>query len=317
MRLDLEAPWLRPVTPRHVNDLLADNGPASAKRRADLKSDPKFATAVRQTAGKLVELHQGNRMLNRIVNDRGRYFVALFVLDLHFRRDSEGVGLTSGRLKDICVEQGICSPTRAGALLALMKFGGYVVPASDLGDRRRRELIPTEKLLAHQRKRWRCHFSEAAAILSDAARALERLDRPETMRGLVRLISAHYRAGFRFTDHVPALNLFTERNGGLFVLLSVLAAADPEELGRQTPIPISISGLARAISASRAHVVKLLKDAESEGMLRRTHLGSVILMPPLVHDLHEFFALNYVLLTHFAKITLDHVEAMGLDDIRA
>jgi hypothetical protein len=291
-----------------VEELLADKGPASAKRRSDLKSDSRFSAAVRRTAGKLVALHQGNRMLNRIINDRGRYFVALFVLDLHFRRSDEGVGLTSGRLKDICVEQGICSPTRAVALLTLMKLGGYVEPASGLGDRRRRELIPTEKLFAHQRKRWRCHFSEAATLLAEAARAHEMLDRPELMHGLVRFISAHYCAGFRFTDHAPALGLFSERNGGLFVLLSMLAAAEPEELERQSPIPISISGLARSISASRAHVIKLLKDAEGEGLVRRTNLGSIILMPPLVHDVHEFFALNYLLLTHFAKITLDHVE---------
>lgn len=256
----------------------------------------------------LLEIHEGQRILNLIMNDRGRFFVSLFVLDLHFRRHDDGVGLTPGRLKDMCRQQRVCSPTRVGALLALMRLGGYVEPRADTGDRRLRELVPTEKLIANQSRRWRCHFSAAAPLLRDAGRALERLNRPEFVHGLVRLVSAHYCAGFRFTDHVPTLGLFAERNGGMFVLFSLLAAAEADDLDRQSAIPVSISRLARSISSSRAHVVKLLKDAESEGLMRRPHVGGVVLMRPLVHDLYEFFALNYLLLTHFAKLTLDHVD---------
>lgn len=301
------APWSRPITPRHVDELLSDRGPVSAERRSALKANPAFPAAVRRTAGMLMELHQGKRILNLIVNDRGRFFVSLFVLDLHFRRQDDGVGLTPGRLKEVCREQGICSATRASALLALMKLGGYVEPAPDRRDLRLRELVPTEKLIANQCRRWRCHFSAAAPLLSDAAQALEMLDRPEFVQGLVRLIGAHYCAGFRFTDHVPTLHIFAERNGGLFVLFSLLAADEAGELGGDSAIPVSISRLAHSIGSSRAHVVKLLKDAESEGLVKRPHVGSIVLRPLLIHDLQEFFALNYLLLTHFAKVTCDRI----------
>jgi hypothetical protein len=55
--------------------------------------------------------------------------------------------------------------------------------------------------------------------------------------------------------------------------------------------------------------VQLLKDAERDGLVNRPDLGTLVLMPPLVQGLYEFCALNYLLLTHFAKVTLDHIEA--------
>ena len=308
------APWARPVTFGHVDELLCDSGPISAERRRHLKANPAFPAAVRRTAGMLVDLHEGKRILNLIVNDRGRFFVSLFVLDLHFRRHEDGVGLTPGRLKDMCSAQGVCSATRTGALLALMKLGGYVAPAPVRRDRRLRELVPTEKLIIHQCQRWRCHFSAAAPLLPDAAQALGMLDRPAFVQGLVRLLSAHYCAGFRFTDHVPTLRLFAERNGGLFVLFSLLATEEANEPGRSTAIPVSISRLARSIGSSRAHVVTLLKDAESEGLLERQRVAGILLKPPLVDDLREFFAMNYLLLTHFAKVTCDHVGSARQDE---
>lgn len=308
------APWSQPITQRHVTELLSDRGPVSKERRSALKDDPAFPAAVRRTAGMLFDLHQGKRVLNLIINDRGRFFVSLFVLDLHFRRQDEGLGLTPGRLKEMCRDQEVCSATRMSALLALMKLGGYVEPAPNRRDRRLRELVPTEKLIAHQRLRWRCHFSAAAPLLADASRALEMLDRPEFVQGLVRLISAYYCAGFRFTDHVPTLRLFAERNGGMFILFSLLAADPADELDCDPAARVSISGLARSIGSSRAHVLKLLKDAESERLLKRSRIGSINLEPLLLQELYEFFALNYLMLTHFANIARDHVGGGGKKD---
>ncbi|CFX04885.1 conserved protein of unknown function [Candidatus Filomicrobium marinum] len=306
------SPWALPLTSADVDALVCDGGPASPARRAALKAAPGFAAAVRKTSAALVAIHHGNRVLNAIINDRGRFFVTLFVLDLHFRRPDDGIGLTPGRLKERCVKQGVCSATRAGALLALMKLRGYVrtAPGAAPADRRRRELVPTAKLIAHQRARWHCHFSAAAPLLLEATHALEMLDRPDFMPRLVRLISAHHCAGFRITDHIPSTGLFSERNGGMFVVFSLLAIAEEEELRRQAPIQTSISGLARSISASRAHVIKLLKDAEERGLLKRPRSGGVILMPPLVEDFHEFFALSYLLLSHFARVIGDCSETV-------
>lgn len=288
------------VTRTQIDQLLSDTGPISKCKRAEFKSAAGFPDVVRRTAAALVEQHRGNRLVNAIISDRGRFFAALLVLDLHFRRDNSGVGLTPGRLKDACTEHNICSATRAGALLALMKLGGFVEPAPRRHDRRLRELVPTEKLFAQQRARWRCYLEGAEPLLPDAPRALAALTSPAFVEGVIRLMSAYLRAGFRFVDHAPGIRLFTERNGGMFVLFSLLADEEDED----GPIPVSISQLARGISTSRVHVVKLLKDAEVEGLLTRRDDGSVLILPPLRRDIFEFFALGTLMLTHFASITL-------------
>ncbi len=282
----------------------------SPERRANLKADPAFPAAVRQTAGMLLDVYEGNRILNLIISDRGRFFVSLFALDLHFRHGDAGTGgLTPGRLKEMCKAQGICSATRADAVLTLMKIAGYIERAPGARDRRLRELVPTEKLIANLRKRWRCHLAPAAALLPDATQVLGMLGQPEFVRGVVRLISAYYCAGFRFIDHAPALRRFADHNGGLMLLFACLTADNEDDLGPQYAASVSISQLARSINASRAHVGKLLKEAESEGLVRRPDGGGIVLMPYLVDSLHEFFALNYLILTHFAKTTRDHLGA--------
>ncbi len=61
-----------------------------------LMATPGFENAARKTAAGLVALHHGHRLLNAIINDRGRFFVPLFVLDLHFRQQEDA----SGRRQD-------------------------------------------------------------------------------------------------------------------------------------------------------------------------------------------------------------------------
>ena len=99
------------------------------------------------------------------------------------------------------------------------------------------------------------------------------------------------------------------------VLFSCLAAGNEKDLGPQYAASVSISQLARSINASRTHVGKLLKEAESEGLIRRPNGGGIVLMPYLVDNLHEFFALNYLILTHFAKTTRDHLGAAPEADL--
>jgi hypothetical protein len=276
--------------------------PGSA--RALLLSHPEFASSVRRTAGCLVELHQGNRLLNMIVNDRGRLVVSMIALDLYFRREVDGLGLTPSRLKAVCIEQKVCSATRAGALLALMRFGEYVAPTPVSDDRRRRELVPTERLIAAQRERWRCQFAGAASLMPEAAEALAAIDRPEFMPAMLREVSAHFYAGFRLLDLCPALRLFGERNGGMFVVLMLLAAADYDAIRNQSPIPISVSFLARRIGSSRAHVIKLLRDAEEQGLIERPSPGTIVLLPRLVRESYDFFSITFLFLCRAAKDAL-------------
>jgi hypothetical protein len=205
-------------------ELTGARGPLSPAARAALRSQDGFPAAVRKAANGMLDLHHGNRLLNLIVNDRGRFVVGLIALDLHFYRDETGVGLTPGRLRQLCGLTGTCSPTRASALLALMRLGEFVRAQPSAGDRRRRELVPTERLISAQRERWRCQFEASAHLIPEAERALAALDRPQFVAGMVRQLCAYYYAGFRLFDEVPALRLFGERTGGIFVVLALMPA---------------------------------------------------------------------------------------------
>src|SRR5262249_55493911 len=52
----------------------------SADAVAMLTSQPRFPEALRATAATFVELYQGNRLLNTLLNDRGRLVVSYFAL---------------------------------------------------------------------------------------------------------------------------------------------------------------------------------------------------------------------------------------------
>lgn len=285
---------------RGVAELMRGDGPLAPTRRAALRSHPRFADAVRRAAKRLVDQHEGNRLLNLIVNDRGRMMVGILALDLHFHRDSDGAGLTPGRLRRVCTDTRTCSPARASALLTLMRLGDFVRPATVARDRRRRELVPTEKLIDSLRERWRCNLECAAPVLPDAGQALAALDSTAFFAAMVRETCAHYYAGFRLLEQIPELRLFCERSGGMFVLLALLAA---EEAGgaRDVPIKVSVSQLARRIGTSRTHVIKLLNDAAAAGQLARPEASGVVLHAGLREAVHDFMALGYLFLVHCAQ----------------
>lgn len=282
--------------------LMSPQGPLSPAARAGLRAQEGFPAAIRKSARGMLELHRGNRLLNLIVSDRGRFLVTLIALDLHFSRGETGVGLVPGRLRRVCAETGTCSPGRASALLTLMRLAEFVVPAPAAKDRRLCELVPTERLVASQRERWRCHLEAVAPLLPEAARGLAQLDRPEFMAEMVRQACAYYYAGFRPMEHVPALRLFGERTGGMFVVLSLLAAGDDEADRRGDPVAVSITELARRIGTSRTHILRLLSDAAAAGLLERDGANGIVVLPALREAAYDFFALVLLFLTHCANV---------------
>jgi hypothetical protein len=99
----------------------------------------------------------------------------------------------------------------------------------------------------------------------------------------------------------PALRIFSERAGGMFVVLALIGAADADAMARGAPVAVSISELARRIGSSRTHVIKLLNDAAADGPVDRPSGNGIVLLPWLSEAVHEFFAIGYLFLAHCAK----------------
>jgi hypothetical protein len=237
--------------------------------------------------------------------------VGLMALDLHFNRDAAGFGLTPGRLRRRCASTGTCSPARASALLTLMRLGDFVGSGPSVHDLRRRELVPTERLIGAHRKRWRCQFEASAPLLAEASLALAAVEEQHFVPSMAQLQCAYYDAGLRVLDLAPALRIFGERSGGMFVVLTLIAAADDDVMASAAPVAVSISELARRIGSSRTHVIKLLNDAAADGLVDRSRGNGIVLLPRLSEAVHEFFAVGYLFLAHCAKTIRERHEVAG------
>lgn len=157
-----------------------------------LQSHPHFQQAVRVAISGLIEMYGRNRLLNRVMNDRGRLVGGMIALYLHVcaAPGSKGAGLTAARFQAFCQDLKVCSPGRAWALLALLRLEGYLVPGPGVPDRRQRRLVPTKRLIEFQQQQLKCQF-EAMALLMPAGRlALEVHGRPEFMAALMRHLGA-------------------------------------------------------------------------------------------------------------------------------
>lgn len=279
-----------------------------AEALAQLKRRPGFVEAVRTSARETAEIYRA-RLLNAVLNDRGRFMISSFALYLHFlsRRDP-AVVLTAGRLRTLSVQQGVCSYGRAAAMIALMRWGGYLVPAPAPAGEGSERLIITGRLTAHMVERWRMQMTVMAELFPEARIALQRLDDARFIAAFALAQSAQFVAGFRFVDHVPELAVFFDRNGGLMILLTLVAMGSGERRTAPEKATISISALARRFGVSRPHVTGILRAAEAQGLLRRID-EDVRIEDVLNEAVEHFYALVYLLNLAAIRAALADLEA--------
>ena len=277
-----------------------------------IRQNPDFQAAFRTAMADVVRLYEGNRLLNTVVNDRGRFVVGHMSLYQHFfgTADDPVPGLMVSRMKKLCVDQSICSPGRVETMLILMRLFGYLELAPATGDRRRRLLVPTEKMLAAQRARWEIQVRAMAPILPAGARALEALHHPDFLPAMICQLGDHFLAGLRIAELVPEAGLFFERNAGITIMFSLLLAGPAGAgIARDAPVAISITVLSRQFGVSRAHVRKLLQDAASQNYIARTDddEGHILLLPPIRDAAEGFVAAGFFFLAHCAPAAMEEI----------
>lgn len=271
--------------------------------RARIRAHPAFAEAVAGTAASLVSLYSGNRLLNSVLNDRARVLFGLFALYLHALPDAKGGGLTVSRMTALAAETEICSRGRAKAMLALMRWGGYLAPAESGGDRRVKPLEPTPRLLHQQLLRWQAQLRAIAALDPRLAEAEVAIADRAVFDALVIGLGDAFRSGYRALDHAPQVTAVVDRDSGLMILLALVVA---EAEGRAPP---SIAELARRFHVSRAHVLQLLKDAQAQDLVARDQGGAGRLTGHGREALADFFATLFALLRGSACAAMETAAA--------
>ena len=265
--------------------------PGEAAERARLRARPDFPWIARQAAISLSDAYRGNLLLTRLLNDRGRFVLALLIFDMHLEKP-EAPGLTTGRLKAEAVALDVCSPGRVSAILAAFRVFGMIAPAPDT-DGRRRRLVVTEKLMAIHRERWRTMLRTLALVMpEDGERGLRHLDDPVFLAPFVHTLLEPLRGGWRPAMDIPAIGHFADRDGGLLIALALFGVG----LNGQ---PQSISQLARSFRLSRSHVVGIVQEAASIGLVRRAEEKGargpgVLPEPALIEAMEHFVAVALV-----------------------
>src|SRR5882672_10665072 len=194
----------------------------------------------------------------------------------------------------------MCAVRGARAMLSLLRLFGYVAPAA-ADDRRFKRLEPTELLSASLRQRWARMFEAVAMMLPEGEAARERLDRDDFLAAFARKVVDHYRGGLRPLQLTPELKPFAERNAGLTILFSLVIAGETDDtMPPARPVRIAISELARRFSVSRAHVLRLLREAAAEGLVERTGAAqdAVTLLTPLSRALRNCTAIVFLFFAH-------------------
>jgi hypothetical protein len=269
-----------------------------------LRADDRFADAMLAAAQASIDLYAGGRVLNLLVNDRARLVLATLTLHLHWAPlpGQTGAGLTTSRVREFASENGFCSAGRASALIALMRWGGYLVPDDRAADGRMRLLAPTEKLLALHRARWTRMLAAAGLVLPASSEAARRVGEPGFVPAFAVAQIRGFLTGFRLLQNAPEMGLFAERDCGALILFVLFAAEQGE--GSE---PVSVSSLARRFGVSRPHVAKLLRDGEAAGVISRK--GQEIGLHPVgLTALERFFATLFLFNEACAKATLSALE---------
>lgn len=236
------------------------------------RAHPAFAEAVRACAAGMVGLHSRSRMLGWFLSDRTLAVLSQIAvcMDADARDDDPRSGLTPGRFKSFCVAAGMCSEGRAAAILAFMRLTGHLEAGGHGADRRVTRLRPSAKMLETTRARTRTQFASVALLRPELAPAIERFGRPAFDRGVYAEFLARFVAGQRIMAHAPALRLFSDRDVGMLILFALMLGAGTEDaLPPAGPVPLSIAALSRRFKVSRTHVLRLVRDAETAGLLVR------------------------------------------------
>lgn len=282
-----------------------ERGPSATDAIETVRSHPCFLRAVRASMRDMVAWYDGNRLLNQLMNDRARALFSQAALALHFsrRQDDRMSGLTVSRMKAICSDIQLCSPGRVEAMLALLRVSGYLTTANDESDRRLRRLIPTEKLIALHRRRWKDQFGAMTEVVDDAALSHAALDDPAFIAAFAREIGRQFRRR-RLIAGAPELASLVENKAGLVLMFALMLGDDAEgEFSTDRPIPVSLSALAKKFSVSRKHVLTVLRDAEGQGFLRRVgdRGEEVVLQPKLLRAAQNLVTEVFLLLSQSAR----------------
>jgi AraC-like DNA-binding protein len=222
---------------------------------------PAFGAAARQLAANMLDVADADRQLAALFKDAGHYIAAMSAAYL----DKRG-GLTLTLLRQICAGTGLMTANRAAALLAVMEHVG----ALQAGENKAYRTTPAFE------DAWRDHLKAAlaaAAILEPTvAPVIAMLDDTALYQHFLTIQATRLYALAQAPDALPSFSTaFLHPLAGCSILHALTLACTDAGFARLDGATVSLAALARRFGVSEAHVRRVLKRAEANGLL--LHLG--------------------------------------------
>ena len=284
----------------------------SALDFAAVRAHLALSGAVAKFAGSLIDIDEGNALLNTLLCDRGRVLVGFLLLYLEVL-SLPGTSVPGTTLSTVQARRRrtqLCSPGRTASILAAMRFGGYIVPRTDPVDHRRRFLIPTQRLVAAYQQRVVRQFKAMAPVRPGAILVPALLEGRAFRTAFLHQLGTHFLAGFRVLDHIPVLAKLAECNAGLLMMSSLVLRQLTNEGTPGGAVPISISALSRRFCVPRAHVRNMLVISEAAGLLAHAPGSeSVVVLPALTETIIQFYGVVFILFHRCAAGALGEAAA--------
>jgi hypothetical protein len=233
-----------------------------------------------------------NSLIQRFAREEEVFWVGAYIMGCHFAGNDEG--LTTSRVQAFCKTHGLASPNRIVALMAFMRYGGYLQPAPKSPDRRKRLLTLTPRAIAIAKTGYAVPLSSISTLIAKPD-LVDRLWQDDFL--LECIVSAILE---RFVDHgsilnfIPEMRLFTQRMSGYDILMRLVARqlqGDQEDEAVYFPF----HEVAQASGVSRAHVRRLMIEAERHGFVELQANGgkAVRLLPKATESVAYLVSLQW------------------------
>jgi hypothetical protein len=227
-----------------------------------------FDAAVSAFCQKLTENYANRDLPHVAFAQMERWVLAMLILYLGgITPRRRRTGATLGTLVSICAKGDYGSRKLVRDIMAYFLTKGLVVEHDMPGDRRKKAIFATDKLIRTFEADVMTRLS-VLDIVSDKPLLL--VDYIDSANVLMRFVDGHVGSflsdAHRITDDFPEVQQFLAHAHGYVVFLHILGASHKEADGRIIA-HTSRAAIARKLAVSRPHVAKLVNAASEKGWL--------------------------------------------------
>lgn len=268
------------------------------QRVAILRNNPNFCQASFEYAHGIVGVFEGQYMANKVMANAARQVICMAIAAMHYGRDEVHHGASISNLQHVTTELGLCSKSTTAATVNLLENIGHVTRVKDEADHRSHLIEPTGQLV-----------SVLHDIIAVCLSAADRLFPLRRYRALLDSSSGFLERYFATSLHSlfdiePLIiedrrsRLFATSDSGEMLLCKLMAGRTERD---QNVVSLPFDEIGHLYGVSRTHIRRLMKKAETEGMVRLMDAGGrhIELLPPL----KEVF--NNIVASHIAKVQFD------------